>query len=314
MKNFFFSMVFILSLFFYAGEIRSEEATESCVSGETVCVGSEAGARAADESEIKETAASSVPKSEDEAIKNPDIKSEPMSEEKPEAIPEALPAAEPETKLQEPSEVKSLEILKPQPLQAPEKKIPETQLNIPKDNRSITLVDDALISGSSIEGVWVWDSALKCSGEKSHTEPAAKGITQHSCVINPIRILPDSVIEQHVYLDPNNMPKGIMLKFRFESDGNEGEIGVYREGEEEVFIFNNDEPMLYEGTLPNAGRWEKLEVCCDDLGLIGANLTGISFVTFGGKVNWDLTRIAPMAESEKYARTKDAFAGKITSR
>ena len=131
-------------------------------------------------------------------------------------------------------------------------------------------------------------------------EPAAKGATEHSYRAKPVVIPKNSVIEQYVYLDPNDMPKGIMLKFRFENDGKEDEIGIYREGEEEVFVFNSDEPMLYDGTLPNAGKWEKLQIYCDDLGLVGAKLTGISFVTYGGRAYWDLTRIRAAKEGEQY--------------
>lgn len=169
-----------------------------------------------------------------------------------------------------------------------------------EDREEIVLIDDALPEGSTTEGIWGWETSLKESGEKSHTEPPAKAITEHSYRANPVVIPKNSVIEQYVYLDPDNMPKGIMLKFRFENDGKEDEIGIYREGEEEVFIFNNDEPMLYDGTLPNAGNWEKLQIYCDDLGLVGAKLTGISFVTYGGRAYWDLTRIRAVKEGEQY--------------
>jgi len=183
----------------------------------------------------------------------------------------------------------------PQAAVAPE--IPAKRL---EDGEEIVLIDDALPEGSTAEGIWGWDTSLKESGEKSHTEPPAKAITEHSYRAKPIIIPKNSVIEQYVYLDPDNMPKGIMLKFRFENDGKEDEIGIYREGEEEVFIFNNDEPMLYDGTLPNAGKWEKLQIYCDDLGLPGAKLTGISFVTYGGRAYWDLTRIRAVKEGEQY--------------
>jgi len=46
-----------------------------------------------------------------------------------------------------------------------------------------------------------------------------------------------------------------------------------REGEEEVFRLNNDEPCLYTH-LAQRGKWETLQIYCDDLGLTGAKLTG----------------------------------------
>lgn len=176
---------------------------------------------------------------------------------------------------------------------------PEAAPEVPAEGEEIVLIDDILPDGASTEGTWEWDTSLKYSGEKSHTESPAKGATEHSYRTNPVIIPRNSVIEQYVYLDPENMPKGIMLKFKFENDGKEDEIGIYREGEEEVFMFNNDEPMLYDGTLPNAGKWEKLQIYCDDLGLVGAKLTGISFVTYGGRAYWDLTRIRAVKEGEQ---------------
>ncbi len=184
-------------------------------------------------------------------------------------------------------------------------KVIELTEEIPTANKvveedEIVLIDDAVPEGSTTGGTWGWDASLKYSGEKSHTESAAKGMTEHSYRTSPVVIPANSVIEQYVYLDPDNMPKGIMLKFGFENNGGEDEIGIYREGEEEVFVFNNDEPMLYDGTLPDAGKWEKLQIYCNDLGLVGAKLTGISFVTYGGRAYWDLTRIRAAKEREQF--------------
>lgn len=178
--------------------------------------------------------------------------------------------------------------------------VPEVPVEKMEEEGIIVLIDDALPEGSTTEGTWGWDTFLKESGEKSHTEPPAKGVTEHSYRAKSVVIPKNYVIEQYVYLDPENIPKGIMLKFRFENDGKEDEIGIYREGEEEVFIFSNDEPMLYDGTLPNAGKWEKLEIYCDDLGLAGAKLTGMSFVTYGGRAYWDFTRMRAVKEGEQY--------------
>ena len=136
-------------------------------------------------------------------------------------------------------------------------------------------------------------ASLKYSGEKSHTQPEAKGLTEYSYRAAPVDAPEDCLLEQYVYLDPKKVPAGIMLRFTFEADGKESDIGVYREGEEEVFVFNDDEPVIYDGTLPEAGKWEKWTIDPNDLGLKGAKITGISFIVYGGKANWDLTRFVP---------------------
>lgn len=201
----------------------------------------------------------------------------------------------------------------PQPL-APvvsEEKPKERKEDIEKP---FLLIDEALPEGATSQGVWYWDSALKYSGERSHTEPAKKEVAEHSYRANSIEIPKNSVMEQYVYLDPNAIPKGIMLKFSVENGTSDAEIGVYWEGEEEVFVYNNDEPMLYYGVLPNAGKWERLEVYFQDLGLEGARLSGISFVVYGGKANWDFTKIRPIKEGEGYPQAEELPAEEIKDR
>ncbi len=164
----------------------------------------------------------------------------------------------------------------------------------PEEEGAKVLLDDLLPVGAVTQGIWEWDTSLKYRGEKSHTQPKAKGLTEHSYRAAPVDVPEDCLLEQYVYLDPKDTPTGIMLRFTFEADGKEGEIGVYREGEEEVFVFNDDEPVIYDGILQEAGKWEKWTIDPNDLGLKGAKITGISFIVYGGKANWDLTRFVPL--------------------
>lgn len=232
-----------------------------------------------------------------------------ISSQEPSGVPatpsEIQPAAPVEA--QQPAEPQAAEA-QPTPQETPTTSAAEEK---PSASNETVLIDDSLPDGSAIEGTWDWDSTLKYSGERSHTEPAKKEFAQHSYKSNPIEIPKNSVIEQYVYLDPNEIPKGIMLKFNVENGANDGEVGVYWEGEEEIFVYNNDEPMLYYGVLPNAGKWEKLEVYSEDLGLEGVKLIGISFVAYGGKANWDLTKIRPIKEGEGYPQAEELPAEEI---
>lgn len=172
-----------------------------------------------------------------------------------------------------------------------------TEAEKPVEPEAKVLIDDSLPEGAVTEGKWEWDTSLIYRGEKSHTEPAAKGVAEHSFRMAPLDIPEGYLIEQYVYLDAADPPEGIELRFRYEADGREAEIGLYREGEEEVFVFNDDEAVIYDGTLTEPGRWVKWSIDPDDLGLKGAKITGISFVVYGGKANWDLTQFVP---SKKY--------------
>lgn len=170
---------------------------------------------------------------------------------------------------------------------------PEAPQVKPEEEVLKVLLDDSFPDGAVTQGIWEWDTSLKHSGEKSHTQPETQALAEHSYRVAPVDVPEDSLLEQYVYIDPNKVPAGIMLRFTFEADGKEGEIGVYREGEEEIFVFNDDEAVIYDGTLPEAGKWEKWTIDPNDLGLKGAKITGISFIVYGGKANWDLTRFIP---------------------
>lgn len=213
-----------------------------------------------------------------------------------------LPAVATETPAPEPAEPPEAAPVPeaaqgPETTQAPEaaqpEKPPETPQVKPAEDRVKILIDDSLPDGAVTQGVWEWDASVKYGGARSHTEPATEGMTEHSYRAAPVVIPEDFLLEQYVYLDPGDPPAGIMLRFTFDADGREGEIGLYREGEEEVFIFNQDEAVIYDGRLPGPGKWERWMVDPNDLGFKGARLTGISFAVYGGKAYWDLTRFVP---------------------
>ncbi len=180
-----------------------------------------------------------------------------------------------------PEEVSSAEI------PAPEEEKPQ------EEPGAIIILDGAFPEDAITQGIWEWDDSLKYGDSKSHSEPASEGITGHSYISAPVNVPDNCNIETYVYLDPAKPPQGILLRFRFEAEGKEGEIGVYKEGEKEVFIFNDDEAVIYDGILPEPGKWAKWSVDPDDLGLRGAKIAGISFVVYGGKANWARTRFVP---------------------
>jgi len=159
-------------------------------------------------------------------------------------------------------------------------------------------LDDELPANAKTEGTWGWDTTTVASGTKSHGHPSAKGLQSHGFTAAPATLSADGMIVQQVWLDPQDPPKGIMLKFKLASGE---EVGVYWEGEEEVFSPGEEEEVWYYGLLPELGKWTSLEVLAEDLGLEGEQLTGVRFVTFDGRALWDKTAIAkapPVTESE----------------
>ncbi len=168
----------------------------------------------------------------------------------------------------------------------------------PALTKALVWVDDVLPASAKTDGEWLWDTTTFASGEKSHGHPSAKGLQKHGFTADPVDLSTDGMIVQQVWLDPKDPPKGIMLKFKLASGE---EVGVYWEGEEEVFTPNEDEQVWYYGLLPQLGKWASLQVLAEDLGLSDEKITGISFVTFDGRVLWDKTEITkapPLGQEE----------------
>ena len=156
-------------------------------------------------------------------------------------------------------------------------------------------IDDDLPANAKTEGTWLWDTVTFESGAKSHGHPPSKGLSSHGLTADPVPLPDSGMIVQQVWLDPKDPPKGIMLKFKLT---NGEQVGVYWEGEEEVFNPGEEEEVWYYGLLPELGKWSSLEVLAEDLGLEGEKIAGISFITFDGRVLWDKTVLseAPPAE------------------
>ena len=157
-------------------------------------------------------------------------------------------------------------------------------------------LDDDLPAGAKAEGTWVWDTATFNSGAKSHGHASAKGLQSHGFSADPVTIPLHGMITQQAWLDPKDAPKGIMLKFKLASGE---EVGVYWEGEEEVFNPAENEEVWYYGLLPELGKWVNLDVLAEDLGIEEEKVTGVTFATFDGRVLWDkmaLTQAPPSPE------------------
>ena len=160
-------------------------------------------------------------------------------------------------------------------------------------------IDDDLPVNAKTTGTWGWDEKTVVSGKKSHGHPSGKGLQSHGFTADPVSLPATGLVIQQVWLDPADPPKGIMMKFKLTSGE---EIGVYWEGEEEVFNPAENEETWYYGLLPELGKWTPLEVFVEDLGMESQQVTGLTFATFGGRVLWDTTTIteAPPAEEMEY--------------
>jgi WD40 repeat protein/tetratricopeptide (TPR) repeat protein len=155
-------------------------------------------------------------------------------------------------------------------------------------------IDDAAPSGANLQGdtPWEWVSGPEYPvfrGKKA-TRRQAKVLSQHffDGAAPGLRIGAGAKLFAHVYLDPKDPPKAVMLQFK---DGTGWEHWEHRAfwGEDVIaYGAGGKESHLAMGPLPRAGEWVRLEVEAARVGLsAGAVLDGWAFTQHGGTCYWD---------------------------
>lgn len=128
----------------------------------------------------------------------------------------------------------------------------------------------------------------------------SKGLIQHigKGKGDPIEITDGDSLYAYVFLDPKNPPSQVMLQFHHEKGG--WSHRAWWGTDDIPFGKGTDGPAHFRaGELPKTGKWVRLEVSVEDLGLkTGDKLTEFAFTQFGGKVWWDQSGLT--TENEKY--------------
>ncbi|HKX28159.1 MAG TPA: hypothetical protein VJ302_10725 [Blastocatellia bacterium] len=125
------------------------------------------------------------------------------------------------------------------------------------------------------------------SGTVSHQSNIAAGIHQHyfTGASQTLSIATGDRLFAHVYLDPANLPSEIMLQW-LDTDGN-WDHRAYWGANNIPFGTDGTIGRRFQGPLPAAGRWVRLEVPASAVGLEGKTINGMAFTLFGGRANWD---------------------------
>ncbi len=152
-------------------------------------------------------------------------------------------------------------------------------------------IDDSLPEGaqpSKDESAWnftMGGSHPVYSGGCAHTQTTEK-TAQHffTEARHPLRVGKGDKLFAYVYLDPLNPPKAVMLQFN--SDGWDHRAFW---GEDLIEMGKTNSPGRFPaGSMPEAGRWIRLEVDASQVGLApGAMVNGWAFTQHGGTVYWD---------------------------
>ncbi len=149
-------------------------------------------------------------------------------------------------------------------------------------------VEDAVPPGATMQGLWVWARATAqpvFSGKMSHTDGQTEPIaTQHLFTGARFEVKPADVLFTYVYIDPESVPREIMLQFNAGGDWKRAFWGA------EAIPYK---PTVNMGALPAAGKWVRLEVLASKIGIDKPMIVaGISFDQMLGKVYWDKTGVS----------------------
>ena len=153
-------------------------------------------------------------------------------------------------------------------------------------------VEDSVPSGAIENGFhesWNWVSAnpAPVGGNFAHQSNIFAGYHQHYFVgtTNPLSLNTGESLIVYAYLDPNNLPREIMLQW-FEATGR-WEHRAYWGTNDIDLGTDGTNNRRYMGALPPAGQWTRLEVPASLVGLEGMAVNGMAFTLFGGRVTWD---------------------------
>ncbi len=164
-------------------------------------------------------------------------------------------------------------------------------------------IDDALPANvtaptGGVNGSWEFVAAPApvLSGSKS-LRRSAGGLTQNVLEnAKPgLRVGAGDVLFAHVYLDPANPPRQIMLQWN--TDG--WKHRAYWGANLIPWGNENSPERRHLGSLPPAGKWVRLEVEAAKVGLApGSVITGWAFTQHGGTAYWDRAGIVTSTPQE----------------
>jgi hypothetical protein len=161
----------------------------------------------------------------------------------------------------------------------------------PSGPHEFVWIEDELPAGAkpnTDDGGWQFVSEVDrpVFGGQKASYRKAEGVRQHyfTDAESGLVIGPGDKLFAHLYIDPTDPPKTVMLQF---NDGDWEQRAFW--GEDLIpFGSTGTESKRHLGPLPEAGKWVRLEVEAQAVGLKpGVVIRGWAFTQHGGSVYWD---------------------------
>ncbi len=180
------------------------------------------------------------------------------------------------------------------------------ETSAPQDAEDHVWIDDALPRGAVPGGdgqTWSFGAAGAqpvLRGGLSLRRSGGDGLNQdYFTGARPLRIQHGDRLFAHVWLDAEDPPRGVQLQFHSGGWGHRARWGVEAHG-----AGAEGGADFVAGPLPPRGRWVRLEVGVEDVGLRpGARVDGWAFTQVGGTVYWDAAGVRTFGPPDARART-----------
>lgn len=159
------------------------------------------------------------------------------------------------------------------------------------EKRDVVWLDDDFPTGSTAQfggapAQWVTAADGKVLAGQRALKRTGGGPTQDFFTgAIPLEVKRGDVLYAHVFIEPTDKPKAVMLQF---NDGNWEHRAIWGDPEGIKWGALNTASRRPLGPLPEAGKWFRLEVPANKVGLHpGTKINGMAFTHEGGTVYWD---------------------------
>lgn len=181
-------------------------------------------------------------------------------------------------------EAKIQEALKSMDYQDPAVQLPPPAAH----NEEVVWFDDDVPPGYKAQGQpnFVGEGHPVLSGTRSLRRQGTDGVQDVFQSASPTLTIPaNAKLFAHVYLDPANPPREIMLQF---NAGDWEHRAVWGDADSIAWGEKGKPSRVVLGELPRTGEWVRLEFDAAQVGLkAGDVIRGLAYTQFGGSVHWD---------------------------
>ncbi len=160
------------------------------------------------------------------------------------------------------------------------------------EEAEVVWLDDNFPAGANVNYKGTWVTAAEGGQVYSGTRALKRSgpdVTQdyYETGAAPLDLPQNAKIFAYVWLDPKAMPRELMLQFHTKKEAWEHRA-VW--GDENAIDWGKSKTTSRQlaGTLPEGGKWARIEIAPEKVGLsAGDQLDGFALTQFGGTVYWD---------------------------